>query len=141
MTKNVDFNIDAYDEVAACEQGFEFEAKTPDGKGTNFFITVRGTESEVIQDAISKKIDSERSKAFIAERSGKPQQPSPFQNDVKEGIELTVLRIISWRGIKDGKGQEVPFSHKEGLRVLGRFRSLAGQITEASSDLSNFIKG
>jgi hypothetical protein len=141
MTKKTGFNIDEYDEVAACEQGYEFEAKTPDGKGTGLYITVRGTESKQIQDAIAKKINSERSKAFVAERSGKPQAPSQFENDISEGLELTVLRIISWRGIVDGSGKEVPFTKEEGLRVLGKFRSLAGQITEASSDLSNFIKG
>jgi hypothetical protein len=141
MTKKTGFNIDEYDEVAACEQGYEFEAKKADGSGTGFFITVRGTESKQIQDAIAKKINSERSKAFIAERSGKPQQPSQFENDISEGFELTVLRIISWRGIVDSKGNEVPFSKEEGIRVLSKFRSLAGQITEASSDLTNFIKG
>jgi hypothetical protein len=141
MTKNTGFNIDDYDEVAACEHGYEFEAKKPDGSGTGLFITVRGTESKLIQDAIAKKINQERSKAFVAERSGKPQPVRQFEDDISEGIELTVLRIISWRGLVDSKGNEVPFTKEEGLRVLSKFRSLAGQITEASSDLSNFIKG
>lgn len=141
MTKKTGFNIDAYDEVSACEQGYEFEAKTPSGTGTGFFITVRGSESKIIQDAIAKKINSERSKAFIAERSGKPQAVRQFEDDIEEGLDLTVLRIISWRGIVDKDGKEVPFTKEEGLRVLGKFRSLASQITTESSELSNFIKG
>jgi len=135
------FNIDEYDEVKASEQGYEFEALKPDGTGTGFFITVRGSESDVIQKAVAKKINSARSKAFIAEKSGKVQAPTPFEEDVNEGVELTVLRIISWRGIFDKDGKEVPFTTEEGLRVLNRFRSLAAQVTQHSSELSNFIKG
>lgn len=141
MTKNTGFIIDDYDEVAFAEEGYEFEAKTPDGKGTGFFIKVRGTESKVVQDIIKSKINEERSKEFISQRTGKPRQPNQFEDDIKEGLDLTVARIISWRGVFDKAGKEVPFTKEEGLRVLGKFRSLAGQVTEASSDLANFIKG
>lgn len=141
MAKDKGFCIDNYDEVSACEQGYEFEALLPDGAKTGVFITVRGSESSVIQDAVSKKINKERSKAFMAEKSGKVQAPTQFEDDINEGLELTVMRIISWRGFVDKAGVEVPFSKDEGYRVLNRFRSLAKQITENSSELTNFIKG
>lgn len=140
MSKTQGFNIDLYDEVSACEQGYEFEATTPNGGGTGFFIVVRGNESESIQKQLADQVNKARQKAWMAEKTGKPTPPSDFERDMKEGMELTVSRIISWRGIVDKDGKEVPFSKDEGMRVLKRFPSLAKQIVEASIELSNFIK-
>lgn len=139
MPKQQGFNIDDYNEVAACEQGYEFEAVTPNGTGTGFFITVRGNESEAIQKQLADQINKLRHKQFMAEKTGKPTPPSDFERDMQEGMGLTASRIISWRGIVDKDGKEVPFSQAEALRVLKRFPSLAKQIIDASTELSNFI--
>lgn len=138
--KSQGFCIDDYDEVAACETGYEFEAVTPNGSGTGLFITVRGNESEQIQKQLADQINKARQKQFMAEKSGKPVPPTDFERDMLEGMNMTISRIIGWRGIVDKQGNEVPFSEAEAKRVLKKFPSLAKQIVEASTDLSNFIK-
>lgn len=141
MTKKTEvFCIDDYDEVALAESGYEFEAVTINGKKSGVFITVRGTESEAVQ---AKYMDYERKRAqeeWMTKRTGKIPPPQDPEEKKKEGIDQTIARIISWRGIYDKSGNEVKFSHNEALRVLKRFPSLAMQIIEASAEVSNFIK-
>lgn len=139
MKQSNGFCLDNYDEVAACEKGYEFEALTPNGSGTGFYITVRGNESEAIQKQIAEQINKARQKQWMAEKSGKPIPPNDFERDMAEGVVLTVSRIISWRGIVDKEGKEVPYSQTEAMRVLKKFPSLAKQIIDASTELSNFI--
>lgn len=118
------------------EAGYEFEVKLPDGSPTDFFITVRGTQSPKVK-AFSKKVFNQMQiKEQQAKRKGKDVDFS-LEDAEDMAIESAVVRIVSWKGLEED-GKEIKHSEENAKRIMRELDWVRAQVLEEADIAANF---
>lgn len=121
------------------ESGFEFELKLPEiNEPTGAFITVRGEQSPTFRNYQKKKFNEFKQKEQQAKRRGREVEDITLDEAEELSIEACIVRIISWRGIAEGK-TEVPFNEENAKRILKEHPWIKDQVQEVSSNLAYFL--
>lgn len=152
------------DVAEASEAGAEIELVHPASKrGLGYFISVVGKDSQVFRDYIAEKANTDRRKAAVEARRGRPSEPTTYEEDDASSVRLLVLCCTGWRSeavpeIKRGefvtqqakeggaflryRGTNVAFNVETAIKFfsdpgMAEFRK---QIDKAIVDVENFIK-
>lgn len=119
------------------EAGFEFEVKLPDGSPTDFFITVRGTQSPKVK-AYSKKVFNQlQIKEQQAKRKGKENDFS-LEDAEDMAVASAAVRIVSWRGLLED-GKVVEFNEDNASRIMRELDWVRSQVLDEADIAANFI--
>lgn len=118
------------------EAGYEFEVKLPDGSPTDYFITVRGTQSPKVK-AFSKKVFNQMQiKEQQAKRKGKDVDFS-LEDAEDMAVESAVVRIVSWKGLEED-GKEIKHSEDNAKRIMRELDWVRAQVLEEADIAANF---
>jgi len=118
------------------EAGYEFEVKLPDGSPTDYFITVRGTQSPKVK-AFSKKVFNQMQiKEQQAKRKGKDVDFS-LEDAEDMAIESAVVRIVSWKGLEED-GKEIKHTEENAKRIMRELDWVRAQVLEEADIAANF---
>lgn len=131
------FDIVKTNLAAKAEAGFEFEVKLPDGSPTEFFITVRGSQSPVVK-AYSKKVFLQlQTKERDAKRRGKDNDLS-LDEAVDMAVESAAMRIIGWRGLEED-GKVIKYTEENAKRIMRELDWVRAQVLDEADIAANFI--
>lgn len=134
-------DISDFDTGAASDKGFELELRHPTtDKPLGTFITVLGKHSAIFREHIRDQINERQRREAAAERKGKSNAPVTAEEIERQALELLVICTIGWRNM-NYKGEELPFSEANALKVYSEQIWVRGQVDEAIGDLENFMKG
>jgi len=118
------------------EAGYEFEVKLPDGSPTDYFITVRGTQSPKVK-AFSKKVFNQMQiKEQQAKRKGKDVDFS-LEEAEDMAIASAVVRIVSWKGLEED-GKEIKHTEENAKRIMRELDWVRAQVLEEADIAANF---
>lgn len=121
------------------EAGYEFELRIPDtNEGTGGFITVRGSNSPKVKAHGKKTFNAMQLKETMAKRKNRDPEPMTLDEAEEMAIESALVRIISWRGISEGK-DVLAFDPKLARRILQEHDWIRSQIIDESDAVANFI--
>lgn len=134
MTKQVVFDITAFDAVAESEVGVDIELKHADGvTGTGIIVTVIGKHADAVvaftRNVLNRMLRDEQ----LAKRRGKDVEVD-VEKLKEQSREDAAIRVIGWKNVKQEFSKELLKS------VLVRNPHWIDQIVEASNDLGNFTK-
>ena len=119
------------------EAGYEFEVKLPDGSPTEFFVTVRGSQSPKVK-AYSKKVFNQlQVKEQQAKRKNKETEFS-LEEAEDMAVESAVVRLIGWRGLEED-GKEIKFNEDNARRIMRELDWVRAQVLEEADIAANFI--
>lgn len=119
------------------ETGYEFEVKLPDGSPTDFYITVRGTQSPKVK-AYSKKVFNQlQVKEQQAKRKGK-EVDFNLEEAEDMAVESAVVRLVTWRGLEED-GKEVKPTEENFKRIMREQDWIRSQVLEEADIAANFI--
>lgn len=135
------FSLNDLDATKAAAQAFEFEYINPEtGEGTGVYLSVLGSESEIVTAEIARLINERRRKQAAREVQqkigvgAKSIEFETMESDVEFGQRLSAVRLVGWRGITE------QWSPENALKLCRTNRGIATQITQQSDTLANFIK-
>lgn len=138
MEKKTGVSLSSLNAVKASDTAFEFEYITPDGENSGVFLSVLGSQSDVVSKAAAKMINERRKKQAAREVGKRLNQKNvdfdTLEDDVAFGQRLAASRLVGWRGIDD------PFTPENALVLCQTNSFIASQIMEQSNDLGNFMK-
>lgn len=119
------------------ELGYEFEVKLPDGSPTDFFITVRGTQSPKVKGYSKKVFNQMQVKEQQLKRKGKEVE---FSLDEAEemAVDSASVRVITWRGLEED-GKEIKPTDENIKRIMKELDWVRSQVLEESDIAANFI--
>ena len=119
------------------ETGYEFEVKLPDGSSTDFYITVRGTQSPKVK-AYSKKVFNQMQiKEQQMKRKGKEVEFN-LEDAEDLAVESAAIRIVAWRGLEED-GKEVKPTEENLKRIMREQDWIRSQVLDESDIAANFI--
>lgn len=118
------------------EAGYEFEVKLPDGSPTDFFITVRGTQSPKVKGYSKKVFNQMQIKEQQAKRKGKDVDFS-LEDAEDMAIESAVVRIVSWKGLEED-GKEIKHTEENAKRIMRELDWVRAQVLEEADIAANF---
>lgn len=128
-------DITAFDAVAQCAAGHEFELKNMDGvTGTGFFVTVQGRHSDEVTAWTARINRKAMQEAQLAARRGKVVEPKSLEEIKAQNIEGAAIRVIGWRGAKQSFDRDLLKA------ALKRNPHWIDQIVAESDELGNFTK-
>lgn len=132
MTKEID--ILGFNAVADASQNYELPMKNADGTETGVTLNIIGKNADAVQQAVRKLMRKRQSDELIASRKGKAVEPMSVEDMEEQGLELTLVRITGWQGVKQ--------EFEKGLlkTVLKNNPHWVEQISDASNDEANFTK-
>lgn len=119
------------------EEGFEFEVKLPDGSPTEFFVTVRGTQSPKVKGYSKRVFNQLQIKEQQAKRKGKETDFS-LEEAEDMAVNSAVVRIVSWRGLEEA-GKEIPCTEENVKRIMRELDWVRSQVLEEADIAANFI--
>ena len=119
------------------ETGYEFEVKLPDGSPTDFYITVRGTQSPKVK-AYSKKVFNQMQiKEQQMKRKGREVEFN-LEDAEDLAVESAAIRIVAWRGLEED-GKEVKPTEENLKRIMREQDWIRSQVLDESDIAANFI--
>ncbi len=121
------------------ETGYEFEVKLPDGTSTDFFITVRGDLSPVVNKYTKQLATKQMMKEIQDKKRNKGEQPLDFDELETQLTEAASIRVITWRGLEEGKGNVTEPTPENVKRILTQHTWIREQILEEGGNKANFI--
>ena len=121
------------------ETGYEFEVKLPDGTSTDFFITVRGDLSPVVNKYTKQLATKQMMKEIQDKRRNKGEQPLDFDELETQLTEAASIRVITWRGLEEGEGNVTEPTPENVKRILTQHTWIREQILEEGGNKANFI--
>ena len=121
------------------ETGYEFEVKLPDGTSTDFFITVRGDLSPVVNKYTKQLATKQMMKEIQDKKRNKGEQPLDFDELETQLTEAASIRVITWRGLEEGKGNVTEPTPENIKRILTQHTWIREQILEEGGNKANFI--
>ena len=117
-----------------CQQ---FEVKPPEGPPTDFYITVRGTQSPKVK-AYSKKVFNQMQiKEQQMKRKGKEVEFN-LEDAEDMAVESAAIRIVAWRGLEED-GKEVKPTEENLKRIMREQDWIRSQVLDESDIAANFI--
>lgn len=113
------------------EKGAEVQIKAPDGKETDFYITVMGVDSKEYQRQLKRLRNS-----YLL------MKPDDYSEDeeIKADIERLVSITLGWRGLTN-KGKEVEFTKQACTDLYEKAPRVRQQVENFIGDSANFIRG
>ena len=120
------------------ETGYEFEVKLPDGISTDFFITVRGDLSPVVNKYTKQLATKQMMKEIQDKRRNKGEQPLDFDELETQLTEAASIRAITWRGLEEGEGNVTEPTPENVKRILTQHTWIREQILEEGGNKANF---
>jgi hypothetical protein len=140
MTKTAPVSLKSLDARASSDIPFEFEYILPNGEGSGIFLSILGSQSKTVTEAVNKMMNERRRIAETAElnaRTGgrKTAAIIPVEDDIAFGQKMAAIRLVGWKGIAE------PFDPDLALELCEMNQDIANQINERSNDLANFMKG
>lgn len=129
-------SIDDIDGVKLGESPFEFPYVLDDGRHTGIFISVYGSQSRIVQDAINEANNERRREDAMREAAGLPPEQNirTKEEDDAFAARLAAVRIAGWRGLSD----EVTPANK--LRIVTVNADIRAKVVIEANKLANFIK-
>lgn len=121
------------------ETGYEFEVKLPDGTSTDFFITVRGDLSPVVNKYTKQLATKQMMKEIQDKKRNKGEQPLDFDELESQLTEAASVRVITWRGLEEGEGNITEPTPENIKRILTQHTWIREQILEEGGNKANFI--
>ena len=121
------------------EAGYEFEVKLPDGTSTDFFITVRGDLSPVVNKYTKQLATKQMMKEIQDKKRNKGEQPLDFDELESQLTEAASVRVITWRGLEEGEGNITEPTPENIKRILTQHTWIREQILEEGGNKANFI--
>ena len=121
------------------ETGYEFEVKLPDGTSTDFFITVRGDLSPVVNKYTKQLATKQMMKEIQDKKRNKGEQPLDFDELETQLTEAASIRVITWRGLEEGEGNVTEPTPENIKRILTQHTWIREQILEEGGNKANFI--
>ena len=121
------------------ETGYEFEVKLPDGSSTDFFITVRGDLSPIVNKYTKQLATKQMIKDIQDKKRNKGEQPLDFDELETQLTEAAGIRVITWRGLEEGKGNVTEPTPENVKRILTQHTWIREQILEEGGNKANFI--
>jgi hypothetical protein len=121
------------------EIGYEFEVKLPDGTSTDFFITVRGDLSPIVNKYTKQLATKQMMKEIQDKKRNKGEQPLDFDELETQLTEAASIRVITWRGLEEGKGNVTEPTPENIKRILTQHTWIREQILEEGGNKANFI--
>ena len=121
------------------ETGYEFEVKLPDGTSTDFFITVRGDLSPVVNKYTKQLATKQMMKEIQDKKRNKGEQPLDFDELETQLTEAAGIRVITWRGLEEGEGNVTEPTPENMKRILTQHTCIREQILEEGGNKANFI--
>jgi len=139
MTKTNLISLKSLDARAAADVPFEFEYILPSGEGSGVFLSILGSQSKTVTEAVNRILNERRrmqEAAELAARTGGRKAASiiSVEDDIAFGVKMTAVRLVGWRGIAE------PFDADLALELCEMNQDIANQINERSNDLANFMK-
>jgi hypothetical protein len=149
-------SVTALDARKAGEQPFEFEYTDSEGTPTGIWLSVYGSHTDKVQNAVNVAVNERRKKEAHTEALNRGSRPgsagfTPIEDDVAFGQRLAAVRLCGWRGDKDIKGLKPdqaqrfvgltePFSPELALQLCQSNPELAAQVTDEANRTTNFLK-
>ncbi len=124
---------------AACEAGFTFEPRFPDGTGTGASITVCGPESSAARAYADRRYADMHARELAARRAGRDVEPQTAKDLDEQFIELAVMYTIKWVGVLDG-GVALDCTPETARRLYRTHPWLRAQVVKEAQNLGNFIR-
>ena len=121
------------------ETGYEFEVKLPDGSSTDFFITVRGDLSPIVNKYTKQLATKQMMKEIQDKKRNKGEQPLDFDELETQLTEAASIRVITWRGLEEGEGNVTEPTPENIKRILTQHTWIREQILEEGGNKANFI--
>ena len=121
------------------ETGYEFEVKLPDGSSTDFFITVRGDLSPIVNKYTKQLATKQMMKEIQDKKRNKGEQPLDFDELETQLTEAAGIRVITWRGLEEGEGNATEPTPENIKRILTQHTWIREQILEEGGNKANFI--
>ena len=121
------------------ETGYEFEVKLPDGTSTDFFITVRGDLSPVVNKYTKQFVTNQMMKEIQDKKRNKGEQPLDFDELETQLTEAASIRVITWRGLEEGEGNVTEPTPENIKSILTQHTWIREQILEEGGNKANFI--
>jgi len=132
MTKKV--SILSFDAVKDSSNAIDVDMKSPDGESLGVTFKVIGKNADEVQALQRKMMRKRQSEEFMAQRKGKPLEPTPIEELEEQGLELAAVRVIGWEGVNE------PFDKNLLKQVLKRNPHWVEQIVEESNADANFTR-
>lgn len=121
------------------ETGYEFEVKLPNGASTDFFITVRGDLSPIVNKYTKQLATKQMMKEIQDKKRNKGEQPLDFDELETQLTEAASIRVITWRGLEEGEGNVTEPTPENIKRILTQHTWIREQILEEGGNKANFI--
>ena len=136
---NMAFDIKLNNLSEKAETGYEFEVKLPDGTSTDFFITVRGDLSPVVNKYTKRLATKQMMKEIQDKKRNKGEQPLDFDELEAQLTEAASIRVLTWRGLEEGEGNVTEPTPENIKRILTQHTWIREQILEEGGNKANFI--
>lgn len=129
-------SINDLDLAKDCDVPFEFAVISPKTEKPvpGVFFSVLGDHSDTVKDYTRKELNKRRQQDALRVKKGKSEDVTPIEDDEDFSIESCVVRVVSWKGIKEECNQE----NKRKLFKMNA--DLRSQILRQSSNIGNFTK-
>jgi len=157
MTKKTKIDIADFDTGAASDKGFDLELLHPTTQQPlGVYITVLGKHGQVFREHLRDQHNERQRAEAQADRKGKELPPITAEESEAKAIELLAVSTTGWFTAETEKatgnlinkvatfpykGEELPFSVPNVLRVYNEQIWVRAQVDGAIGDLENFIKG
>lgn len=133
MTKKTVSILD-FDAVKDSSTAINVDMKSPDGESLGVSFKVIGKNADEVQALQRKMMRKRQAEEFLAQRKGKPLEPTPIEELEEQGLELAAVRVVGWEGVNE------PFDKALLKQVLKRNPHWVEQIIEESNADANFTK-
>lgn len=135
------FDLGSIDTIAACNKPAEIEIRHPvTGAPTGVFISVLGRDSDTYRSRVRAMADEALRKQATGKASAETLETLEQKN-----IDALVAATVSWRDGDDPaltlNGEKLEFSPANARRVYEALLPVRDQVSEALSDIANFMQG
>lgn len=146
MTKANVFDAATLNTFEACNKPTEIEIKHPvSGVGTGIFISVLGKDSDAYRGRVRAMAEEQLRRQAMG-RNG--ASDGSLEKLEQKNIDALVAATVGWRSEADGKSEPVihvgeeklEFSAANGRRIYTEILPIRDQVSEAISELGNFMK-
>ena len=138
------FDLAAFDTVAASNKGAEVELLDLNNVSTGIFIKVLGSDSAVWREHINERANKRIVAQFKAQRGGLKPSDIPTKEEADaDAITLLTLCTVGWRTndnpVITFNGEELAFNAVNCARIYTELPFVRDQVDAFIGDMGNFI--
>lgn len=132
------FSLNDLDAKTKGETPIQAEYVTKEGVETGVVFSILGGESETVQAAINKMVNSRRKQQAAIEAAATSVRGAtavtPVEDDIAFGHRLTAVRLVGWKGIKE------EFSPENAMKLVSSNADVSAFILEVSNQSGRFLQ-